>query len=97
MLRATEWTESLRYLVTTIVETNLTVQVNYMDLTRKKATSWAAIIAVPTAIIGFYGHNLLYRGFGDRSGSSPLTTLILALVGPAVFGLQRQGTGVAEP
>ena len=52
VLRATEWTESLRDLVTTILETNLTIQGNRMNLVMKKVTSWAAIIAVPTAITG---------------------------------------------
>ena len=48
VLRATEWTESLRDLVTTILETNLTIQGNRMNVITKKVTSWAAIIAVPT-------------------------------------------------
>ena len=48
MLRATEWTESLRDLVTTILETNLTIQGNRLNIIIKKVTSWAAIIAVPT-------------------------------------------------
>ena len=68
MLRATEWTESLRDLVTTIMETNLTIQGNRMNLVMKKVTSWAAIIAVPTAITGFYGQNVPYPGFGHHWG-----------------------------
>ena len=52
VLRATEWTESLRDLVTTILETNLTLQGNRLNVITKKVTSWAAIIAVPTAITG---------------------------------------------
>ena len=48
VLRATEWTESLRDLVTTILETNLTIQGNRLNVIIKKVTSWAAIIAVPT-------------------------------------------------
>jgi magnesium transporter len=68
VLRATEWTESLRDLVTTILETNLTIQGNRMNLIMKKVTSWAAIIAVPTAITGFYGQNLPYPGFATHWG-----------------------------
>jgi magnesium transporter len=68
VLRATEWTESLRDLVSTILETNLTIQGNRMNLTMKQVTSWAAIIAVPTAVTGFYGQNLPYPGFGHTSG-----------------------------
>ncbi|WP_042367247.1 magnesium transporter CorA family protein [Streptacidiphilus neutrinimicus] len=68
VLRATEWTESLRDLVGSIMETNLTVQGNRMNMIMKKVTSWAAIIAVPTAITGFYGQNVPYPGFGREWG-----------------------------
>jgi magnesium transporter len=68
VLRATEWTESLRDLVTTILETNLTVQGNRMNIITKKVTSWAAIIAVPTFITGFYGMNVPYPGFARSVG-----------------------------
>ena len=48
ILRAAEWTDGLRDLVATILETNLTIQSNRMNVITKKVTSWAAIIAVPT-------------------------------------------------
>jgi magnesium transporter len=67
-LRAAEWTESLRDLVTTILETNLTVQSNRMNVITKKVTSWAAIIAVPTLVTGIYGMNVPYPGFGHAVG-----------------------------
>jgi magnesium transporter len=76
VIRASEWTESLRDLVTTMVETNLTVQSNRMNLIMKKVTSWAAIIAVPTAITGWYGQNVPYPGFGKTSGLIATTVLI---------------------
>jgi magnesium transporter len=68
VLRATEWTESLRDLVSTVLETNISIQGNRMNLIMKKVTSWAAIIAVPTAITGFFGQNLLFSGFGTTWG-----------------------------
>jgi magnesium transporter len=68
VLRAAEWTESLRDLVTTILETNLTIQGNRMNVISKKVTGWAAIIAVPTFITGFYGMNVPYPGFSDHLG-----------------------------
>ena len=79
VLRATEWTESLRDLVTTILETNLTIQGNRLNVITKKVTSWAAIIAVPTAITGFYGQNLPYPGFAHHSGFVTSTMLIVVL------------------
>jgi magnesium transporter len=68
VLRVTEWTESLRDLVTTILETNLTIQGNRMNLIMKRLSAWAAVIAVPTAVTGFYGQNVPYPGFGKEWG-----------------------------
>ena len=68
VLRATEWTESLRDMVTGVLETNLTIQGNRLNIITKKVTSWAAIIAVPTAITGFYGQNVPYPDFGKEAG-----------------------------
>jgi magnesium transporter len=83
VMRATDWTESLRDLVTTILETNIAIQGNRMNLAMKKVTSWAAIIAVPTAITGFYGQNLPYPGFAAHWGfwfSSALIVVISLLL-----------------
>jgi magnesium transporter len=79
VLRATEWTESLRDLVTTILETHLTMQGNRMNMIMKKVTSWAAIIAVPTAVTGFYGQNIPYPGFGTHWGFWSSTSLTVGL------------------
>ncbi len=79
VLRATEWTESLRDLVTSILETNLTIQGNRLNVITKKVTSWAAIIAVPTAITGFYGQNVPYPGFSKSTGFVASTVLIIGL------------------
>jgi magnesium transporter len=79
VLRAAEWTESLRDLVTSILETNLTIQSNRMNIITKKVTSWAAIIAVPTFITGFYGMNVPYPGFSDRTGfETSIAIMIIA-------------------
>ncbi|MEZ0073015.1 magnesium transporter CorA family protein [Planotetraspora sp. GP83] len=68
VLRATEWTESLRDMVGNIREAHLTMQSNRMNLIMKRVTSWAAIIAVPTMITGFYGQNIPFPGFGHPWG-----------------------------
>ena len=68
VLRAAEWTDSLRDLVNSILETNLTIQGNRLNVVTKKVTSWAAIIAVPTFITGFYGMNVPYPGFSRQAG-----------------------------
>ncbi|CCB75430.1 MULTISPECIES: magnesium transporter CorA family protein [Streptomycetaceae] len=79
VLRVTEWTESLRDLMNSVVETNLSVQANRVNVIMKKVTSWAAIIAVPTAITGFYGQNLPYPGFARQWGFILSTALIVVL------------------
>jgi magnesium transporter len=89
VLRVTEWTESLRDLVTTILETNLTIQGNRMNLVMKKVTSWAAIIAVPTAVTGFYGQNLPYPGFAAHWGFWFSTILIVVLSGSLYWAFRR--------
>jgi magnesium transporter len=81
VLRATEWTESLRDLVSTILETNLTIQSNRLNTITKKVTSWAAIIAVPTAVTGYYGMNVPYPGFGRPSGAITSSVLLVILSG----------------
>jgi magnesium transporter len=79
VLRAAEWTESLRDLVSTIFETHLTVRANRMNVIMKQVTSWAAIIAVPTAVTGFYGQNVPYPGFDRPWGFWFSTALWIAL------------------
>jgi magnesium transporter len=77
VLRATEWTESLRDLVSSILDANLAIQGNRLNVITKKVTGWAAIIAVPTAITGFYGQNVPYPGFGHLSGLITSSSIIL--------------------
>jgi magnesium transporter len=89
VLRATEWTESLRDLVTTILETNLTIQGNRLNIITKKVTSWAAIIAVPTLITGFYGMNVPYPGFGTHWGVS-VSVAVMIVAGVALYVLFRR-------
>jgi magnesium transporter len=81
VLRATEWTESLRDLVTTILETHLTVRGNRLNVIMKQVTSWAAIIAVPTAVTGFYGQNVPYPWFGKVAGFWTSTAIMILLSG----------------
>jgi magnesium transporter len=90
VLRATEWTESLRDLVATTVETNLTIQGNRMNLIMKKVTSWAAIIAVPTAVTGFYGQNLPFPGSGSQWGVLTSVALIASLSGLLYLTFRRK-------
>jgi magnesium transporter len=74
-----ELTESMRELVTNLREAEVAVQGNRLNSIMKKVTSWAAIIAVPTAISGYYGMNIPYPGFGQKWGFWVSTLGILGL------------------
>jgi len=84
VLRAADWSDSLRDLVSTILETNLTIQGNRMNEIMKKVTSWAAIAAVPTLISGYYGMNVrIFPGAGTTVGGA--TAVLLMAVAVAVL------------
>ncbi|MGC4935224.1 magnesium transporter CorA family protein [Gordonia sp. DT30] len=79
-LRAAEWTESLRDMLTTVFETNLSLADARLNTVMKKLTGWAAIIAVPTAITGFYGQNLQFPFFQTTVGFAISSTVIVVAI-----------------
>lgn len=81
ILRVSESTDSLRDLVSTIVDTNLSLRDYRQNLIMKKVTSWAAIIALPTLVTGYYGMNVPYPGFGEDWGVVASAALVFG--GPA--------------
>jgi magnesium transporter len=91
VLRATEWTESLRDLVSTILETNLTLQGNRLNEVMKQLTAWASILAVITAVTGFYGQNVPYPGYGERHGFYVSLILLFGLSGALYVGFKKRG------
>jgi magnesium transporter len=90
VLRVSEWTESLRDMVTTVFETNLSLQDARLNQVMKKLTGWAAIIAVPTAITGFYGQNVSYPGIETVGGFVTSTALIIVLVAVLYWTFKRR-------
>jgi magnesium transporter len=84
VLRVAEWTESLRDMISTIFETNMSLADTRMNLIMKKLTGWAAIIAVPTAVTGYFGQNIPYPGFGRHWGFW-LSTLAIVLIALALY------------
>ena len=85
ILRITESSDSLRDLVGTIVETNLSLRDYRQNLIVKKVSSWAAIIAVPALVTGYYGMNVPYPGSGRVWGAVVSTALMLG----GTIGLYR--------
>jgi magnesium transporter len=53
----------------------------------RRITAWVAIVAVPTAVTGFFGQNVPYPGFGTGSGfiASSLIIVLLAAVLFVIF------------
>jgi magnesium transporter len=68
VLRAEQRLDDLRDLVSNMLEARLTVRGNRLNQIMKKVTSWAAIIAVPTAVTGFYGQNIPFPGYQSDWG-----------------------------
>ncbi|MBF4586766.1 MULTISPECIES: magnesium transporter CorA family protein [unclassified Curtobacterium] len=70
--------EQLRDAVSSVLDTNLNLASNRQNTVMKKVTSWAAIIAIPTAITGFFGQNVTFPGEGAWSGLYVSLALIVA-------------------
>jgi magnesium transporter len=82
ILRVADSTDSLRELVGTIVETNLSLRDYRQNEIVKKVSGWAAIIAVPALITGFFGMNVPFPGSQQDSGFwLSVTVLVVASTG----------------
>jgi magnesium transporter len=79
ILRAAEWSESLREMVASIFETNISLADARLNIVVRRLTSWAAIVAVPTALTGFFGQNLGFPGYGTRIGFAVSLSLIVVV------------------
>jgi magnesium transporter len=90
VLRVSEWTESLRDMVTTVFETNLSLQDARLNTVMKKLTGWAAIIAVPTAVTGYYGQNVEYPGISTFWGWVASTAIIVLCVAGLYWMFKRR-------
>ena len=83
VIRAAEWSESLREVVGNAFETNLSLQDARLNDIMKKLAGWGAIIAIPTAVTSWYGQNVPYPGFGAGWGVAVSAALIIV----CAFGL----------
>ena len=90
VLRAADGIETARDVIASILETNYTEQSSQLNEITKKLAAWAAIIAVPTAVTGFYGQNVPYPGFSQHWGFLFSTAVILVLSGGLYVLLRRQ-------
>lgn len=89
VMRAAEWTESLRDVVNSIFETNLSLQDARLNTVMKKLAGWAAVIAVPTAITGWFGQNVPFWG-SDQPFGLALSIGLIVIITSTVFLLLRK-------
>ena len=90
-LRTAETVDAASDRVDRIASTQLNEQSAQLNEITKKLAAWAAIIAVPTAVTGFYGQNVPYPGFGHHAGFLSSVAVMLVLAGGIFFYLRRNG------
>jgi len=90
VLRAAEWTESLRDMISSIFETNMALADSRLNMIMKKLTSWAAIIAVPTAVTGYFGQNVPYPGFAHEWGFVLSVAMIVVISAVLYISFKRK-------
>ena len=90
-LRAAETLDAARDRVDRIADTQLNEQSAELNEITRKLAAWAAIIAVPTAVTGFYGQNVPYPGFGHHSGFLTSVAVMVLFAGGLYLFLRRRG------
>ncbi|MCX5043462.1 magnesium transporter CorA family protein [Aldersonia sp. NBC_00410] len=89
-IRASERIDGQRDSIESILATSLSMQGNSLNEIMKKLTAWAAIIAIPTGITGYFGQNVPFPGYGDKFGFWLSAALLLALGGGLYIMFRRR-------
>ncbi|NUR87639.1 MAG: magnesium transporter CorA family protein [Nonomuraea sp.] len=89
VLRTTEWVDSLRDLLANMRETRLSQQGFRLNEIMKRLTGWAAIIAVPTLITGYFGQNIPFPGEAQPWGFW-LSTVAIVLASLGLYSVFRK-------
>ncbi len=85
-----EGVDGLREVMSTLIETNLSLADVRLNTVMKKLASWAALIAVPTLITGFMGMNVPYPGYDAEAGFiGALVVMVVAVVSLIVLFRRR--------
>jgi magnesium transporter len=91
-IRINEMIDTLRELLTTALEANLSLISVSQNEAMKRLAAWAAIIAVPTMIAGVYGMNFKFMPELEWSWGYPVTMTVMAAVcGFLYYRLKRAG------
>jgi magnesium transporter len=81
--------DSLREVASTILEIEVSLRDHRQNLITKQVSSWAAIIAVPTLVTGYYGMNVPYAGSGEVVGVV-MSTGVMIVACIALYHLFRR-------
>jgi magnesium transporter len=82
-IRINEMIDTLRELLTTALEANLSLISVSQNEAMKRLAGWAAIIAVPTMIAGIYGMNFKFMPELEWPFGYPVTMIVM--VGACAF------------
>ncbi|MFC7527621.1 magnesium transporter CorA family protein [Actinoplanes sp. GCM10030250] len=77
--------------ITELLDADLAEQGNVLNEVTRKLAAWAAIIAVPTALTGYFGQNLPYPGYETWWGFLFSTALIVVCACGLYAYLKRRG------
>ena len=89
--RAIEQIETLRDLLGSVLDTNLTLQSNRLNETIFRLTAYAAILAATTAVTGYFGQNVPFPGSQHPSGFVASTLLLVGSVVGLYAFFRRKG------
>jgi magnesium transporter len=89
--RATETIDSARDRINSLLEADLNEQSNALNDVTRKLAAWAAIIAVPTALTGFFGQNVPYWGYEKFWGFLLSLGMIVGSAAGLYLYLKRRG------
>jgi magnesium transporter len=88
--RATDTIDNARDRINGLLEADLNEQSNALNDVTRKLAAWAAIIAIPTALTGFFGQNVPYPGYEKWSGFVVSLALIVLSAGGLYVYLKRR-------
>ena len=83
--------EHLRDRIDGLLQADLTEQGNVLNDVTRKLAAWAAIIAVPTALTGYFGQNLPFPGYERHWGFLLSISLITVSATALYIFLRRRG------
>lgn len=66
--RLAAYSGEVREQIAGLLDVNLSMENHRQSLVTKRISAWAAIVAVPTAITGFFGQNIPFFGYGTELG-----------------------------